>query len=134
MTDDWPRLALEGLGSLFSGVAGLVVGAWRWGRHSVLHEQRLREDYTSKIEELREDFRMALAATASTNHEQVDAIVDQFKETLMGIRRQIDEDRLTNEKRFLSKDDFRDFREEYREDMRGLKETMNRLTQPIRVR
>lgn len=50
-----------------------------------------------------------------------DLLVAQFKESFEGIRRQHDDHKLDVERRFMLKDDFKDFRDEYREDMRDIK-------------
>jgi hypothetical protein len=113
---DWPRLAVEAVSAAASGFAGLLVGVWRWGRSSALFEQQLLECF-AKVEEMR----AALKKVETENDERLDLLVEQFREAFSGIRRQVDDNRLSTEKDFLRKDDFKDFREEYRADIRELK-------------
>ncbi len=111
LTDgDWPRTLLEAAGSLVSGFFGLMVGVWRAGRNSATKEQAVRDDYDAKI-----------AANAKSSDARLDLLVDQFKESFDGIRRQFDDHKFYTEKDFLKKEDFKSFRDEYREDMRDLK-------------
>ena len=118
---DWARLGLETNASLLSGVGGLIVGAWKWGRNSVRAEHAIKDDYNSKIRALREEVRTSMASQAQKSADENDLLVSQFKESFEGMRRQIDEHRFYTEKDFVKKEDFRDFREEYRDDMRDLK-------------
>lgn len=114
---DWTRLATEAAVSLISAATGLAVGVWRWGRNSAIHEQAVKDDYDNKIKLLRTDLEV-----------RQDMLVDQFKESFIGLRRQIDDDRLRTEQEFVRKDDFKDFREEYRDDMRELKTRIAEIT------
>lgn len=50
-----------------------------------------------------------------------------FGETLKGLRQKINDVELDTERRFVAKDDFNDFREEYREDMRDLKKKIDAM-------
>ena len=118
---DWVRLGIEAGVSLLSGIGGLVVGAWKWGRNSVRAEQAVKDDYNSKIRALREEMRTAMATQAQKSADGSDLLVSQFKESFEGMRRQIDEHRFYTERDFVKKEDFKDFREEYRDDMRDLK-------------
>ena len=123
---DWGKLAIEAGASLLSGIGGLVIGAWKWGRNSARSEQVIKDDYNGKIRALREEMRKDMAAHAQKSADGNDLLVGQFTESFAGIRRQLDEHRLTTEKEFLRKDDFRDFREEYREDIREIKAAISR--------
>ncbi len=118
---DWIRIALEAAGWTASSLVGVVVGAWRGGRRSAGKEQKIKDDYNSKIDALREEMRQSMATYEKQADSRNDLLVSQFKESFEGIRRQIDEHRLAAEVRYLPRDDFREFREEYREDMREVK-------------
>ena len=118
---EWLRIAFEAGASMVSGLAGLLVGAWKWGRGSAQAEQALKDDYNGKITKLRDEVRATMTSHAQKADEGNDLLVSQFKESFDGIRRQHDEHRIDVEKRFMLKDDFREFREEYREDIRDLK-------------
>jgi len=120
---DWPRLWLEAVGSALSAIVGVVVGIWRWGRNSALAEQQVRNDYIARIESMK----VTLHAAEVAHDRRIDDLVDQFKETFVGIRRQFDDGRLYTEQNFVRKDDFREMREEIRDDMRDIKVSLNEL-------
>jgi len=124
---DWTRVFLEAGASLVSGAAGIVAGVWRAGRASAKREQAVKDDYTVKIGALEEDMRQAIAAHELASRARLDLLVEQFKESFIGIRRTIDDDRLHTEREFLRKDDFRDFRDEYREDMKEIKDSIKEI-------
>lgn len=106
---------------MLSGIGGLVIGAWRFGRSSAKHEQTVKDDYTREIHTVREETRTAMASIEQKSTAKNDLLVEQFKESFEGMRRQIDEHRFYTERDFVKKEDFKDFREEYRDDMRDLK-------------
>lgn len=118
---EWGKVAVEAGASLVSGIFGAAVWIWRRGRGSAKSEQSVKDDYDGKIHALREEVRTDMASYAKTSDAGGDLLVSQFKESFEGLRRQHDEHKLDVEKRFMLKDDFRDFRDEYREDMRDLK-------------
>ena len=126
---DWHSLSLQGGISLLSGAGGWLLGIWKLGRDSAKKEQTVKDDYDGKINALREEVRTAMAAHAQKSDDGKDLLVSQFKESFEGIRRQLDEHRFYTEKDFMKKEDFRDFREEYREDMRELKANIAVITQ-----
>ena len=121
---DWVKIAIEAASPLISGTIGVIVGAWRGGRRSAQHDQRVKEDYERQIDELRDETRKSMGAYEKAATARNDLFAEQAKEAFAGIRRQIDELRLDTEKRFLPKNDFADWRKEYREDMRDLKESI----------
>lgn len=118
---DWADLAIKAGISLASGFGGMILGAWQWGRSSAKKEHAVKDDYDAKIRALREEMRTVMATHAEKSSDSNDLLVDQFKEAFDGLRRQMDEHRFYTEKDFMKKEDFRDFREEYRDDMRDLK-------------
>lgn len=124
---EWGKLALEAGVSLVSGLGGLLIGAWKWGRKGAKAEQTVKDDYEGKIGALREQTRVSMDDREKANDDRNDLLVAQFKESFDGIRRQIDENRLDTEKHFLRKDDFKDFREEYRQDMRRIFDKLDSL-------
>lgn len=126
---NWQATAASAGVSLLSGAGGWLLGIWRWGRNSAKNEQAVKDDYDGKINALRDQMRTAMAEFAKESDERNDALVKQFKEAFDGIRRQIDDHKLDSEKRFTLKDDFREFREEYREDMRDLKASIAVIAQ-----
>jgi hypothetical protein len=118
---DWPRLALEAAGWSISSFAGLLVGVWRGGKRSAQHDQKIKDDYDAKIAGLREEMRASMAIYEDKAGDRNDLLVSQFRESFEGIRRQLDEHRLSTEQRFLPRDEFREFRREWREGMGELK-------------
>jgi len=124
---DWAEIAVKIGIPLGSGFAGMIAGAWRGGRATEREKQKVKEDYEGKIETHRTETRNAMAAIEKAAGARNDLLVEQFKESFDGIRRQIDEVRLSTEREFLRKDDFREFREEYREDQRRIMDKLDRL-------
>ena len=118
---EWTDIALKAGISLVSGFGGLLLGVWKWGRSSAETEQAVKNDYDAKIRALREEVRTAIMTHAEKTDDGKELLVGQFKESFDGLRRQMDEHRFYTEKDFMKKEDFRDFREEYRDDMRDLK-------------
>jgi hypothetical protein len=118
---EWGKIAIEAASSLVSGIFGAAVWIWKRGRSSAKTEQASRDDYNAKIYALREEVRKDMASHALKADDGNDLLVSQFKESFDGLRRQHDDHKLDVEKRFMLKDDFREFREEYRDDMRDLK-------------
>lgn len=106
---------------VLTGIAGIAGGLYGAGRRSVQREQKTKDDYDGKIATLRDEVRGTMTSHAQKVDEGNDLLVSQFKESFDGIRRQHDEHRIDVEKRFMLKDDFKEFREEYREDIRDLK-------------
>lgn len=124
---DWQHVALQAGLSLLSGAGGMFFGVWKWGRRSAQQEQAVKDDYNAKINKLRETMMASIAEHNKTADAKNDDLVEQFKESFDGIRRQIDEGKLDTEKYFLRKEDFGDFRREYREDMRRIFDKLDNL-------
>lgn len=118
---DWQHLGIQAVLSLISGAGGWGLAIWRGGYNQRAKEQAVKDDYTKRINDLREEVRTAMTAFAKDADNRNEALVEQFAETLNGLRRKIDDNELHTERHFLRKDEFKDFREEYREDMRDLK-------------
>lgn len=126
---EWTEVAIKAGISLVSGFGGLILGVWKWGRSSAKAEQAVKDDYDAKIAALRHEVRTDMASMEKGSNASREALVDQFQESFAGIRRQLDEHRFYTEKDFMKKEDFRDFREEYREDMRDLKASIAVIAQ-----
>lgn len=121
---DWIRIAVDAAIGLGSGAASLLASAVHYGRRGAKREQKVKDDYDLKIGGLRDEVRSDMTRIEKSTNESRETLVGQFKESFDGIRRQFDEHRFSTEKDFMRKEDFRDFREEYREDMRELKATI----------
>jgi hypothetical protein len=124
---DWARLAVEAGASVATGLSGLIVGAMRWGRRSSQRYQLMKDDYEEKISKASTEARNNMVALERASDERMDLLVHQFKESFDGIRRQIDDHKLSTERDFMRKDDFKEFRDEYREDMRDLKTKIDNI-------
>jgi GTPase SAR1 family protein len=108
---DWMQLGFNAASAVASAAAGVVVGAWRWGRRTAHREHAVKADYDGKIDALREEMRSAMSTAARSRSE----IADEFRDTFQALRQKINSVELEAERRFLLKEDFNDFREEYRE-------------------
>ena len=75
---------------------------------------------------MRLDFQRSLDEAEKRVETKVEDMTGHFHEYFEGIRRQQDEIKLSVERDFVRKDDFREFREEYRDDMRDLKAMIER--------
>lgn len=124
---DWGRIAVEGIGGVFSAAAGLIVGVWKLGRNSAVTRQAIRDDYDRKINALRDETRAQMAQAEKEASARMDLLLGQIRETLEGIRRQMDELRYHNEHYFLPKEAFEKFRTEYREDNQRIDEKLDRI-------
>ena len=124
---DWGRIAVEGLGGVASAGVGLVVGVWKLGRNTAVARQAIRDDYNAKIDALRKHVGDEMARSEKEATARMDFMLGQIRETLEGLRRQMDELRYHNERYFLPRDDFEKFRTEYREDKQRIGEKLDRI-------
>lgn len=124
---DWGRIVVEGLGGVASAGVGLVIGVWKLGRNSEVARVTIRDDYNRKINTLRDELRAQMAQYEKEATARMDLLLGQIRETLEGIRRQMDELRYHNEHYFLPKGDFDKFRTEYREDNQRIDEKLDRI-------
>lgn len=125
---DWVRVGLEAGASLTSGLVGLVVGAWNWGRRSAKAEQLLKDDVNRKVDELREHTRASMEKHDDHSSARTELLVEQFKESFEGLRRQMDDHKLATEREFVRKDELRVLRDEIREDMREIKAMISSIS------
>ena len=114
---EWTEIVLKAAIALTGGIGGLFIGVWKWGRSSAKKEQLFKNQITA----LREEVRNEMATHVRKIEDGHDDLVNHFEESFNGMRRQFDEHKYYTEKDFMKKEDFKDFREEYREDMRDLK-------------
>lgn len=115
---DWARIAIEAAGWAASSMAGLVVGAWRGGRRSAIHDQKVKEDYDSKI-----------TAAERRGEVKVQTEIAAFRDTVIALRQKINDVELATERGFVAKPDFDDFRKEYREDRNRMFEKLDEIMQ-----
>src|SRR6266403_1913128 len=112
MNAEWANFIIGALSAGGGALAGLVVGVWRVARI----EGRLKLYLKDSISDCEKRF-----------EDKVDRVTDVFDETLKGLRQKINDVELETERRFLPKGDFDDFRNEYREDMRDLKDSIAKM-------
>lgn len=109
---EWAHVIFAGAGAIVGAVGGLIAGVWK-----VAHvEQEIRKDCSQEIAEAAHELGGKLSDIAS-----------QFDETLKGLRQKINDVELEMVKGFVAKGDFDDFRAEYREDMRDLKNSIAQI-------
>lgn len=104
---EWAHAIAAMVGAGLGVVSGIFTAGWRAGRI----EARLKLS-----------FQEAISVSEKRIEDKVDQATSSFDETLKGLRQKINDVELDAEKRFLLKGDFNDFREEYRDDMRDLKQ------------
>ncbi len=107
---EWAHVIIGVVSAIGGGGAGLVVGVWK-----VAHiEQNIRLDYARDLADVVQDMKKEMSEMS-----------DPFDETLKALRQKINDVELDSERRFSAK--FDDFRKEYREDMRDLKQSISQI-------
>jgi hypothetical protein len=103
---EWAH-ALAALVGAAIGAASAIFGfGWRMGRIEGRLKLYIREEVSTSEKRIEEKVQESSYA---------------FDETLKGLRQKINDVELNSERRYLPKEEFNDFRLEYREDMRDLK-------------
>lgn len=112
MNFDWAHLIVGLIGSLCGAAGGIFVGGWRLGR----------------IEgKLKLHFQQEMSKCEQRIEEKLQRAVEPFGETLRGIRQKINDVELDSERRYLAKDEFGEFRQEYRDDMKRIFDKLDHL-------
>ena len=94
---------IKAIAPFLSGAVGILVGIWHAGKKSGKEEA----DHDARLNERLEA--------------QVKRATNDFDETLRGLRQKINDVELYSAKTYLEKEEFTDFRKEYREDMTEIK-------------
>ena len=115
VSPEWAHVIIGIIGLIAGGAGGIFAGGWRMGRI----EGRIKLHFQSSLAESEQKF---LA--------KVEDETKAFEQTLLALRQKINDVELDTERRFLPRGDFDDFREEYREDMRDLKQSIAGITRP----
>lgn len=103
---EWAHAIAALLGAVGGAAGGIFAGGWRLGRI----EGRLKLSFQAHINE-----------SEKRIEDKVEQARDAFDETLKALRQKINDVELGTERNFVPKNDFEDFRKEYREDMRDIK-------------
>jgi hypothetical protein len=112
MNLEWAHVIIGAVSAIAGGAAGLIAGVWR----------------VARIEgSLKLQFRKDLEMSERRIETKVDEARGSFDETLKGLRQKINDVELDTERRFLPKESFDDFREEYRGDIRRVFERLDHL-------
>ena len=106
------RLAPPAVGALFGWIGGLY-GA---GRKSAERDQKIKDD-----------LRAEMTSMSKATEEKVEESKTEFAETLHGLRQKINMVELEAERRYLLKDDFKEFRDEYRENTNRIFDKLDQL-------
>lgn len=112
---EWIHLAIALISLLAGALGGLATGVWRVAQI----EGRLKLWFKDSISECEKRF-----------EDKVELAREAFDETLKGLRQKINDVELETERNlrnFVLKPDFDDFRKEYREDMRDLKNSIAQI-------
>lgn len=119
---DWLHTTITAIGVVAGGILGAFSGVWRAARI----EPNMRRDITQEIAEAKHEFK-----------QELDSSTDVFDETLKGLRQKINDVELETAKEFkkyVDRDDFKEFLTEYRSDradqradFRDLKENVSRI-------
>jgi len=109
---EWAHVIFAGGGAIVWAVGGLIAGVWK-----VAHIEQ----------DIRKDFAQDIAESTHELAENLRTLANQFDETLKGLRQKINDVELETVKGFVAKGDFDDFRAEYREDMRDLKNSIAQI-------
>ncbi len=103
---DWFHVLAAAIGGLFSAVILSARGVWKLSRI----EKDIRKDFSQEVAEAVHEFR-----------EQHEDLAVKFEETLKAMRQKVNDVELDLQKNFVSKANFAEFRQEYRDDMREIK-------------
>lgn len=128
---DWVKNAAQAVAPLITGIAGLFLGTWqagkKQGKREADAETKLKADMAketdAKIEGFKAEMRTALAEALEANETFIKSVGDSFQ----ALRQKINDVELKAAETYLEKEEFKDWREEYREDVRDLKDMIGKV-------
>jgi len=124
---DWLKIAVQGGFSLLSGAVGLFVGIWHAGKRSGKQEAeieaKIKFDVDDRIKKAIDEMKASLV-TATDDRE---ALVTEFRDTFASLRQKINDVEKEGLLRYLPKEDFNRFLEEYRGNQRRTDDKLDRL-------
>lgn len=119
---DWGH-ALSALGGGLVTAAGAAIG---WIYKAGAREPTLKADLQKSLADAEQRVEEKIAESQRESETKLESLVTQFHEAFSGMRQKINDVELNAQKSFVAKGDFDDFRKEYREDMRDLKNLLSR--------
>ena len=124
MPIEWIHIALIVAGWMVGAAVGVVTGTWKLASTVAKIEKEIRRDFSDREARLYEK----IAGAIADREEKLNALASQFDETLRGLRQKINDVELNTTRYFVAKGEFDDFRAEYREDMRDLKQSLSEIS------
>ncbi len=119
MNPEWTNVIIGLVSLIFGGLGGLIGGVWRVAKiegHLKLYFKKNLDQFETKSDE-----------TDRKLEDKMDRTINAFGETVRALREKInlvEKDMIQN---YVAKEDFNDFRIEYREDMRDLKKKIEQI-------
>ncbi|SRR6266446_160708 len=121
MLVEWVHIVLIVAGWIVGAAVGLVAGTWKLASTVARIEKDIRRDFSDRESKLYEK----IAGAIADREAKLGDLANQFDETLKGLRQKINDVELSTIKNFVARNEFDDFRSEYREDMRDIKKGIN---------
>lgn len=104
-------------GPVIGALAGLAGGLYGAGRQSAEREQKIKDELRAEMKSIGKDVET-----------QIEKSQGEFGETLHGLRQKINDVELGAERRYLPKDDFKEFRDEYRENTNRIFDKLDQIS------
>lgn len=117
---DWSHSIAGVIGAALGAISGFVASIWRVARI----EPTIRMDFEASLKAAEQRMGQKIETAEQKAEEKLDGLVGQFHEAFAGMRQKINDVELGAERTFVSKRDFEEWRGEYREDMRDLKQSI----------
>ncbi len=122
MSVEWVHIALIVAGWMIGAAIGLVAGTWKFAVTIAKIDKEIRKDFTDRESKLYDK----IAGAIADREAKLSELAYQFDETLKALRQKINDVELSTSKYFVARNEFDDFRSEFREDMRDLKSKIDR--------
>ena|SRR5689334_3537557 len=126
----WAHALAAIFGAIIGAVSAIFTIGWRLGQA----ESKISKDVKRSVDEAQPKLEKKVDAINRSNEQskkmledRVDRAAKDFEDTLKGMRQKINDVELGTEREFVRKTDFFDFREEYRQDMRDVKNALTMM-------
>jgi len=126
---DWARIAVEVVIALASAAASAVGTAYAFGKRDATERAQLKEEMDARIDDLRDKTIGKMDQAIEAADARNELLISQIRETLEGLRRQLDDHRLEIEREFFRKGEFRDFIQRYDSDQNRVNDKLDKLLQ-----